>query len=73
MRKKLWAFDMVSVDLEDRDILVKIIHRVTLTEITVQFRAPEKVLDASVHELRIYAETLATDCILDLASFLDQP
>ena len=73
MRTKLWMFDMVIVDLEDRDILVKLIPRISLTEITVQFRAPENVLDASVHELRFYAETLATDRVLDLACFLDQP
>ena len=73
MRTQLWSFDTVIVDLEDRDVTVKLIHQRTLAEITVQFRVPERSLEASAQTLRRYAEALAADKILDLASFLDTP
>tara|TARA_R110002049_G_scaffold223399_1_gene395060 strand:- start:4976 stop:5197 length:222 start_codon:yes stop_codon:yes gene_type:complete len=73
MRKKLWSFDTVVVDLEDRDVTVKFVHGMSLTEITVQFRISESSLNASTHSLRRHAEALATHNILDLASFLDAP
>tara|TARA_R110001606_G_scaffold279266_1_gene427760 strand:+ start:247 stop:468 length:222 start_codon:yes stop_codon:yes gene_type:complete len=73
MREKLWSFDTVVVDLEDRDVIVKLVHERTLAEITVQFRVPESSFNASVQTLRRHAETLAADKILDLASFLDAP
>ena len=71
MRVKLWAFDTVTVDLEDRDVSVKLIHKVTLSEIMVCFRVPENLLEASALDLRRHIENLATDKILDLASYLD--
>lgn len=73
MRTKLWSFDTVVVDLEDRDVTVKLVHERTLAEITIQFRVPEKSLEASAQTLRRHVEALATDKILDLASFLDAP
>jgi len=73
MRTKLWSFDTVVVDLEDRDVSVKLVHQRTLAEVTVQFRIPEQTLNASGNLLRRYAEALATDKILDLASYLDAP
>ena len=73
MRTKLWSFDTVVVDLEDRGVTVKLVHERTLAEITVQFRIPEKSLEASAQTLRRHAEALAADKILDLASFMDAP
>ncbi|KCZ64597.1 hypothetical protein [Hyphomonas atlantica] len=73
MRTKLWSFDTVVVDLEDRDVTVKLVHERAFAEITVQFSIPEKSLETSAQILRRHAEALATDRILDLASFVDAP
>jgi hypothetical protein len=73
MRPKLWSFDTVVIDLEDRDVTMKLTHERSLAEVTVQFRIPEKSLEANAWILRRHAELLATDKILDLASFLDAP
>tara|TARA_R110002020_G_scaffold406378_1_gene616346 strand:- start:16561 stop:16791 length:231 start_codon:yes stop_codon:yes gene_type:complete len=72
MRKTLWAFDTVTVDLEDKDCSVKAVHAISLAEITIAFRLTERQLKGSPGQLRRAIETLATDKILDLASFLDQ-
>ena len=71
MRRKLWCFDTVSVDLEDRDVSVRAIHQITLTEITINFRLTQNQLKGSPAQLRRSIEVLAADRILDLASFLD--
>lgn len=73
MRPKLWIFDTVFVDLEDRDVRVKLVHNITLAEITVEFRLAPSQLKGGPEELRQHIEFLATDKILDLASFLDNP
>lgn len=71
MRAKLWSFDTVVVDLEDRDVTVKLVHERTLAEVIVRFRLPETSLEERARVLRRHAELLATDKIQDLASFLD--
>ena len=74
MRTKLWSFDTVVVDLEDRDVTVKLVHERTLAEITVQFRIPETSLETSALISRCHAETLTTDRIFDpCPPFLDAP
>ncbi|KJS36773.1 MAG: hypothetical protein VR74_11475 [Hyphomonas sp. BRH_c22] len=72
MRTSLWTFDTVTVDLEDRDCSVKAVHAISLTEVTIVFRLTDRQLKGSPGKLRKAIETLATDKILDLASFLDQ-
>ncbi|WP_373002703.1 hypothetical protein [Hyphomonas sp.] len=72
MRTSLWTFDTVTVDLEDRDCSVKAVHAISLAEVTIVFRLTDRQLKGSPDKLRQAIETLATDKILDLASFLDQ-
>lgn len=71
MRIKLWSFDNVTVDLEDRDVSVKAVHALNGTEITVVFRLGETQVQGGAFDLRKRIELLATDRLLDLASFLD--
>ena len=71
MRPHLWCFDTVTVDLEDRDVCVKAVHKITLTTIIVDFRLTKAQLKGEPEELRRSIERLATDRLLDLASFLD--
>ncbi len=71
MRPVFWSFDSVRIDLEDRDVSVKIVHGPTLASVVVQFRLSEAALDASVVELRRRVEHMARESVLDLASFLD--
>jgi len=71
MRTSLWTFDTITVDLEDRDCSVKAVHAISLVEVTVAFRLTDRQLKGSPGKLRRAIETLATDKILDLASFLD--
>jgi hypothetical protein len=73
MRPRLWSFDNVHVDLEDRDACVTAVHGKTGTEIKVQFRLSRDQLSGPVEGLRQRLELLATDQILDLSSFLDRP
>tara|TARA_R110001606_G_scaffold181323_1_gene328035 strand:+ start:1056 stop:1286 length:231 start_codon:yes stop_codon:yes gene_type:complete len=68
----LWKFDTVTVDLEDRDCSVKAVHAISLAEVTIAFRLTDRQLKGAPGKLRRAIETLATDKILDLASFLDQ-
>lgn len=72
MRPQLWQFDTVQIDLEDRDVTVKLAHAKSAACITVEFRMAEAALDTSVHELRQRAEFLAREWVFDLASFLEQ-
>ncbi|MBU1289035.1 MAG: hypothetical protein KJ871_15080 [Alphaproteobacteria bacterium] len=71
MRIKMWSFDNVLIDLEDRDVSVKAVHALNGTEITVAFRLGEKQVRGEAGELRKRIEILAADRLLDLASFLD--
>lgn len=71
MRTKLWSFDTVTVDLEDRDCTVLAVHRITLAEVTVRFRLSPAQLKGSPRSLRKSIQILAADKLLDLASFLD--
>lgn len=72
MRPQLWQFDTVFIDLEDRDVTVKLAHAKSAACVTVQFRMAEAALDTSVHELKRRAEFIAREWLLELASFLDQ-
>lgn len=71
MRPVLWSFDSVRIDLEERDVSVKIVHGPTLVCISVEFRITEIALQTSVGELRRRVEHLARQKVLDLASFLE--
>ena len=71
MRTKLWSFDTVVLDLEDRDCTVTVIHNLSLAEVTVKFRLTTQQLRGSPQQLRRNIEVLAADKLLDLASFLD--
>ncbi|WP_084397259.1 hypothetical protein [Henriciella aquimarina] len=71
MRQLLWQVDTVIVDLEDRDARVSLIHKKSLSEVTVRFRLTPKQLEDDALSLRRRIEFLATDLILDLGSFLD--
>lgn len=73
MRPQLWQFDSVSVDLEDRDVRVRLVHAKSSASVVVAFRMTEAAFDTSVAELRRRAEFIARDRILELASFLDAP
>lgn len=73
MRPQLWQFDTVLIDLEDSDATVKLAHAKSLACVTVEFRMAEAAFDTSVHELKRRAECVARECLLQLASFLDQP
>ena len=44
MRKSLWTFDTVTVDLEDRDCSVKAVHAISLAEVTIAFRLTDRQL-----------------------------
>lgn len=71
MRQQLWHVDRVIIDLEDRDATVSLLHKISLSEITVRFRLkPEQLEDAAI-TLRRRIEVLAADLVLDLGSFLD--
>ena len=71
MRKHLWQVDSVLVDLEDRDATVALIHRISLSEVTVRFRLKPEQLDDGALPLRRRVELLAAEIVLDLGSFLD--
>jgi|32_taG_2_1085360.scaffolds.fasta_scaffold20265_2 hypothetical protein len=73
MRKKYWSFDTVTVELEDRDATVTVFHILTCTEVSVRFRLKPAQVQGSIEDLRRKIETLATNHILDLASYLDNP
>lgn len=73
MRPHLWQFDTVYIDLEDRDVTVRLAHAKSMAFVTVEFRMAEAALDTSVHELRRRAEFMARERLLELASFLDGP
>ena len=71
MREQLWSFDSAKLDLEDKDVVVDLVHRKTLARVQVRFRLKESQMRGSVKTLRKRLETLATDLLLDVASFLD--
>lgn len=71
MRKILWSFDRVQLDFEDRDAEVVAVHCLTGTEVSVKLRLAEYQMKGSPQMLRNSIEVLATDQLLDLASFLD--
>lgn len=71
MRRRLWDFDTVVLNLEDRDITVTAVHLITLTETKICFRLFPEQVQVSVNSLREHIEGLAADRIRDLASFLD--
>lgn len=73
MRERLWTFDTVLIDLEDRDVTVRLVHARSSASISVAFRMAEAAIETSVHDLRRRAEFIARDRILELASFLDTP
>jgi len=49
------------------------IHRKSLSEVTVKFRLSENQLEDAALPLRRRIEFLAADLVLDLGSFLDLP
>ena len=73
MRPSFWQFDSIRIDLDDRDVSVRIVHGKTLASVVVEFRLSESALDTTVGDLRRRAEHLARESVLDLASFLDNP
>lgn len=73
MRPAFWQLDKINVELEDRDVLVRMVHGRTLVAVTVEFRLPAGQTDRSVADLKRQAECLARESLLDLASFLDRP
>ncbi len=73
MRPVFWQFDSIRIDLEDRDVSVRIVHAKTLASVVVELRLSEMALDTSVSDLRQRVEHLARESVLDLASFFDSP
>lgn len=73
MRPVFWQLDSVRIDLDDRDVSVRIVHGKTLASVLVEFRLSEAALDTTVDDLRRRAECMARENVLDLASFLDRP
>ncbi len=73
MRKKYWSFDEVSLNLDDKDVTVTAVHILTCTEIRISFRLTPYQLSGPIEALRDRIEVLATDKILDLASYLERP
>lgn len=71
MRQHLWQVDKVTIDLEDRDAAVSLVHKLSLSEVTVHFRLKPEQLDAQAIPLRRRIEILAGEIVLDLGSFLD--
>lgn len=71
MRQRLWEVDRVVIDLEDRDATVSLLHKISLSEITVRFRLKPEQLADQEQSLRRRIEFLAADIVLDLGSFLD--
>ena len=71
MRQQLWAFDSVSVDLEDRDVTVTFVNFLTHAEVKIRFRIAENQLTGPADSLKRRLEVLASENILDLASFID--
>jgi hypothetical protein len=57
--------------MEDRDVEVIAAHGITGTEISVRFRLEEIQMKGSPKKLRARIETLATDQLLNFASFLE--
>lgn len=72
MRPKFWACDEIHLDLVDRDVIVKFTHIKTLAAVTVALRLSEAAVDTTVGQVKRRAEHLASECVRDLASFLDQ-
>lgn len=72
MRAQMWKFDTVLVDLEDRDVTVRIVHARSMVSIAVEFRMMDAAMDTSVQELKRRAECLARERLLEVASFLDE-
>jgi hypothetical protein len=51
MRPPFWQLDCVRIDLDDRDVSVRIVHRKTLASVLVEFRLSEAALDTTVDEI----------------------
>jgi len=73
MRKKLWDFDAVELDLEDRDAKVILVHKISGVQIEVRFRLPKHCIRGSASSIKTGLELLAADQVLELASYLDAP
>lgn len=73
MRPVFWQFDSIRIDLDDRDVSVRIVHSKTLASVVVELRLNESVLDTSVSGLRERVEHLVRESVLDLASFFESP
>jgi hypothetical protein len=71
MRQHLWQVDRIVVDLEDRDASVPLLHKISLSEITVRFRLRPEQLDDAAASLRRRIEVLAAELVLDLGSYFD--
>lgn len=72
MRPEFWRTDQIRIELEDRDVAVRIVHGRTLAAVTIEFRLPVQLPDVTLIELRERVEFLAQDNIRDLASFFDR-
>lgn len=71
MRQHLWQVDRVIVDLEDRDATVCLLHKVSLSEVSVRFRLRPEQLDEVAGPLRRRIEALAAEIIRDLGSYFE--
>ena len=71
MKKKLWTFDNVVLDIDDRVVAITAVHKNTCTEVRILRRLGEVQMVGSVNEVRARAEHIASDRIQDFASFLD--
>ena len=61
MRRKLWDFDTVQIDLEDRDVTVTAVYALTFAEIKICFRLTTEQLQGEINAIREPVETLAAD------------
>lgn len=73
MRLKLWSFDTVQLDFEDLDATVTAVHGPTGAEVKIKFRLSKGQIDGDLKKMRAHLEIIATDTIMDLCSFLENP
>lgn len=73
MRVKLWSFDTVKLDFEDLDAIVTPVYGPTGTEVKITFRLTEHQISGNFKKMRTRLEVTATDKIMDLCSFLENP
>lgn len=71
LRQKLWAFDNVVINLEERDARIELVHAFSGVRVEVHLRVPPDWVHGPAELLKPKLQILAGERILELASFLD--